>query len=127
MVGFVGGALFSVVLGIVGRDRKFHELSLRQFTAWGALGGLLLSLVPAAFVVLGLGTFNPNVVPSVWHLTAIIGVPLTLLGAASAAATLLIARKFERHQALGARDNALLQTPAIHVKATPRDRDRTSL
>jgi len=127
MVGFVAGALFSVVLGVVGHDRNFHELSLRRFTAWGAVGGFLLSLVPAAFVVLGLGTFNPNVVPTVWHLTGIIAVPLTLLGAASAAGTLLIARRFERGQSLGARDDALLQAPASHVKAAPRDRDRTSL
>ncbi|MDH4348941.1 MAG: hypothetical protein OEW17_09055, partial [Gemmatimonadota bacterium] len=44
--GFVGGALFSMVLGIAGRRRRFAELSLPRFAAWGAVGGLLLSLVP---------------------------------------------------------------------------------
>ncbi len=127
MVGFVGGALFSVVLGVAGRDRSFHQLSLPRFTACGATGGFLLSLVPAAFVVLGLGTFNPDVVASVWRLTGIIAVPLTLLGAASAAGTLLIARRLERAQSPGGRDDALLHAPAVQVKATPQDRDRTSL
>jgi hypothetical protein len=52
--GFVGGACFSVVLGIAGRRRRFEDLSLSRFAAWGALGGLLLSLVPAAMVAVGL-------------------------------------------------------------------------
>src|SRR5262245_33226606 len=56
--GFVGGALYSVVLGIAGRNRRFNELSLPRVTAWGAIGGLLLSLVPAAMVSVGLATLN---------------------------------------------------------------------
>ncbi len=57
--GFVGGVVFSVVLGIAARRRRFDELSLPQFALWGAVGGALLSLVPAALVALGLAT--PNV------------------------------------------------------------------
>ncbi len=34
--GFVGGAFFSTVLGIAGRRRRFDELSLPRFAAWGA-------------------------------------------------------------------------------------------
>src|SRR5262245_48105918 len=56
--GFFAGALFSIVLGIAGRRRRFEELSLPRFAAWGALGGVLLSLVPAALVGLGLATFQ---------------------------------------------------------------------
>jgi hypothetical protein len=33
--GFVGGVIFSVVLGIVERRRTFAELSLPRFAAWG--------------------------------------------------------------------------------------------
>ena len=44
--GFFGGILFSIVLGIAGRDRKFDELSIKRFAAWGAVGGLLLALLP---------------------------------------------------------------------------------
>jgi hypothetical protein len=85
--GFVGGALFSMVLGTVGRRRRFDELSLRGFAAWGALGGLLLSLVPAALVALGLAT-----VGGLWQLTAIVAGPLALLSAASASGSLALAR-----------------------------------
>jgi hypothetical protein len=89
--GFVGGALFSVVLGVAARHRRFDELSLPRFAAWGAIGGMLLSLVPAALHAVGLATLAPGSA-GLWQLTAIIGVPLTLLSAASAAGSLLLAR-----------------------------------
>src|SRR5512139_1738757 len=54
--GFVGGALFSVVLGIAARRRRFDQLSMPRFALWGAVGGVLLSLVPAAMFALGLAT-----------------------------------------------------------------------
>ena len=54
--GFLGGVFFSVVLGIVERRRSFAELSLPRFAAWGAVGGLLLSLLPAVLVVMGLAS-----------------------------------------------------------------------
>ena len=34
-LGFVGGTVFSVVLGIAERRRTFAEMSLRRFAAWG--------------------------------------------------------------------------------------------
>jgi hypothetical protein len=43
--GFIGGALFSVVLGIAGRRRRFDELSLPRFAAWGAVGFAARNLV----------------------------------------------------------------------------------
>jgi len=43
--GFISGAIFSVVLGIAGRHRRFDQLSLPWFTALGAVGGLLLGAV----------------------------------------------------------------------------------
>jgi hypothetical protein len=89
--GFVGGALFSVVLGIAGRHRRFDDLSLPRFAAWGALGGVLLSLVPAAMVTFGQATLRPDL--ALWPSTAMIAVPLTLLGAASAAGSLLLGRR----------------------------------
>ncbi|HEU4996016.1 MAG TPA: hypothetical protein VFT29_14430 [Gemmatimonadaceae bacterium] len=95
--GFVGGALFSVVLGIAGRRRRFSELSLPRFAAWGALGGLLLGLVPATMVTLGLATLAPGL--DLWRLTGIISVPCTLLSAASASGQLLLARKAEKRDA----------------------------
>lgn len=89
--GFVGGALFSVVLGIAGRRRRFDQLSLPWFAFWGAVGGLLLSLVPAAMVALGLASIGKGGA-GVWELTAMIAGPLMLLSAGSAAGSLALAR-----------------------------------
>jgi len=89
--GFVGGVLFSVVLGIAVRRRRFDELSLPGFAVLGAVGGLLLSLVPAALAAVGLlsGT-PPN--GELWRVTAAISVPFMLLSAVSASASLAMAR-----------------------------------
>jgi hypothetical protein len=83
--GFFAGAAFATVLGIAGRRRRFEELSLPRFTAWGALGGLLLSAIPVAAAVSTAG---------VAPLAVAVGT-LTGLSAASAAATLVLARKAE--------------------------------
>jgi hypothetical protein len=105
--GFVGGVIFSGVLRVAGRGRRFDDLSLPHFAAWGALGGLLLSLVPDVMVVLGLATLAPSASP-LGTLTAIIAAPFTLLGALSASATLLIARRAERRW-----------TPTLSAEADP--------
>lgn len=92
--GFIGGALFSVVLGIAGRRHRFHELSVKRFAVWGALGGLMLALLPAALVLVGMAT--PAEGLSIWKATAVICPPFMLLGAASAAGTLTLARRAMR-------------------------------
>jgi hypothetical protein len=89
--GFVGGVLFSAVLGVAGRRHRFGALSLPRFTAWGALGGCLLSFVPGLLVAAGLATPGPGS-PGIGALTAILVVPLALLGAVSAAGSLALAR-----------------------------------
>lgn len=88
--GFVGGVLFSVVLGIAGRRRRFEELSLARLAVLGAMGGLLLSLVPAALAAVGLLSGPTNGEP--WRVTAVISVPFMLLSAASATVSLALAR-----------------------------------
>lgn len=98
--GFFGGAFFSIVLGVAGRGRRFSELSLLRFTAWGAVGGLLLSLFPAALVAVGLASTNPGY--SLWRTTAVIGGPLILLSAASAWGMLKLARVSEKREAIAA-------------------------
>ena len=99
--GFFGGALFSTVLGIAGRRRPFDELSLSRFSAWGAVGGLLLSLVPAALVAAGLASVESGAL-GLWQLTAVISGPLTLLSAVSAAGSLALARRAENRELLEA-------------------------
>jgi len=97
--GFVGGVLFSAVLGIAARRRRFDELSLPRFTALGAVGGLLLSLVPAAMVAVGLASVDPDV--GLWRITAVISGPLTFLSVVSASGSLLLARMAEDRGSLG--------------------------
>lgn len=90
--GFVGGALFSLVLGLAERQRRFEQLSMRRFAAWGAVGGVLLSLVPATLQLLGLAS-TPDGGMGAGPLTALIVVPFSVLGAASAAGSLWLARR----------------------------------
>ncbi|MFV1988810.1 MAG: S8 family serine peptidase, partial [Gemmatimonadota bacterium] len=92
--GFVGGTVFSMVLGIAGGRRRFAELSLPRFGAWGAVGGLLLGLFPSLVGVSG-GTV------SVAAAAGIIGT-LTLLSAVSASGSLALARTAEERQLLDA-------------------------
>lgn len=93
--GFFAGAFFSVVLGIAARKRRFDQLSLPVFTAWGAIGGVMLALFPAAMVAVNLADVGRSDL-SLGSLTAMIAGPFALLSAASAAVTLLIARRAER-------------------------------
>ena len=89
--GFFGGLVFSAVLGIAGRRRSFRELSLPRFAAWGALGGLLVSLIPLAMVAVGLADAN---VP-IWQLTLVLAGPLAAGSAIAAAGSLALARMGE--------------------------------
>ncbi len=97
--GFVGGTLFSLVLGVAGRRRRFEQLSLPRVAAWGALGGVLLSLLPAALVGAGLATVSAEGA-GVWTLTGLIVGPLVLLSTLSATGSLLVARRAARHDQL---------------------------
>ena len=94
--GFFGGALFSVVLGTAGRRHRFDELSLPRVTAWGALGGLLVGLIPGALAVVGLATIREGL--GLWQLTVTLSAPLILLSAASAAGSLVLARQASRRE-----------------------------
>ena len=98
---FFGGVVFSTVLGIAGRRRRFDELSLPRVAAWGALGGLLVSLIPAAMVAMGVMTLN---IP-LWPLTAALVVPLTLGSAIAASASLAVARMAEDRELLDASED----------------------
>jgi hypothetical protein len=99
--GFFGGVFFSIVLGIAGRRRRFRELSLAVFTAWGAIGGLLLSLFPAFLVGVGLASTEGSD-RGIWQGIAVIIGPFILFSAVSAAVTLMVARAGERRKAQGA-------------------------
>jgi hypothetical protein len=92
--GFFAGMFFSIVLGIAGRRRRFDELSLLRFAAWGAAGGLLLTLFPFALVAVGLASREGSAVGT-WQILAVITGPFILLSALSASVTLILARRAE--------------------------------
>jgi hypothetical protein len=85
MVGFLGGAIFAIVLGIAGGRRRFDELSLPAFTALGAVAGLVLGAL-----TLALGAGVPFIAFT------------TVLSAIGAASSLMLARKAEKRELLAA-------------------------
>jgi hypothetical protein len=123
--GFFGGALFSMVLGIAGRRRRFDELSLPRFAAWGAVGGLLLSLMPAALVAVGVASLErPDA--GLWKITATIGGPLILLSAVSACGSLMLARlAVDRKLLEASEDGAEAEggRPFVHERSARRPRE----
>ncbi|MDX2192913.1 MAG: hypothetical protein NW201_06135 [Gemmatimonadales bacterium] len=119
--GFVGGLLFSVVLAVAARGHRLDGLSLPRMAAWGALAGLLLSLVPGALA--GIGLLRMTRPDDGWRLFAAMAPPLVVLGAGSAAASLLLARRAESERPLRPPlAEAALPTPgeASHPAPTAR-------
>ena len=85
--GFIAGTTFSVILGITERRRRFDEVSVPRFAAWGALGGLLLfGLAGGA----GVGLYQIVVNGSI----------MAILCAGSAAGSLLLARRADDRELL---------------------------
>jgi hypothetical protein len=55
VLGFMAGVTFSAFLALTAGRRRFDQMSLPRFAAWGATGGLLLSAVFAKAASLGWG------------------------------------------------------------------------
>lgn len=91
--GFFCGLLFSVVLAITERRRSLHDLSLARVAAWGAAGGLLPMVLNTGL----LGT--PNTEHPFWRARYIIIGGVTLLSAASAVGSVLLARWSKKREA----------------------------
>ncbi len=83
ILGFLGGAAFSVVLGIAEGRRGLHEMSLPRFAGLGAVGGLLLGTVLFAM----------------WGDVAL-GLVMAALGGGSAAGSLALARRADDRELL---------------------------
>lgn len=98
VLGFIGGTIFSSVLSFAEGGRSFDQLSLPRFVAWGALGGLALGGLAVSAELLGAG-------PTL--LGAVITGASTLLGAGSAAGTLVIAKAAHSQPMLQGRDEMM--------------------
>ena len=84
--GFVAGVIFSGVLGLLEGRRRFDQMSLPRFAAWGAAGGFLLS---AAFVLAVSLAGDPAFL---WNLV-VVGPVFAVAAASSAAGSLALARR----------------------------------
>ncbi len=107
LLGFLAGATFSVVLGIVEGRHRFDQMSLPRFAGWGALGGVLLSGILVLAADLG-GEF------------LVLGPVFALAGAGSAAGTLVLARKAEE------RERRLPSGPAPLIPFPERSREKVA-
>ena len=94
IMGFIGGAVFSVVLGIAEGRRRFDEMSLPRFAGWGAVGGLLTMALVLAVSASAPGVTLPFVL--------VAGVVGALMGAGSAAGSLALARRADDRELLDA-------------------------
>lgn len=93
VLGLMGGTIFSIVLRLAEGRRSFDQLSLPRFVVWGALGGLVLGGIAVSASLLGAG---------VTTLGAVIVGAASLLGASSAAGTLVLARAADDQALLNA-------------------------
>ena len=87
LLGFLAGAAFSGILGLLAGRRTFDQMSLPRFAIGGALGGLAI----AAIVNVAAGP-GPDLM--------MIGPVFALAGAISATGTLAIARRAEKRELL---------------------------
>jgi hypothetical protein len=93
--GFVAGVTFSGILGLAEGRRRFDQMSLPRFTAWGAVGGFLLAAIFVVTVTLVEDpTFLQNLV--------VLGPIFAVAGAGSAAGSLTLARRAEDQASLEA-------------------------
>ena len=101
--GFLSGVVFSAVLSRVARRQRLDDLSVAQVGAWGALAGLLVGILPFT-----LGDTGGR--PWVFLATVVI-TSITVLSAASAAGSLVLAQRAQKRDTLN--DCASLDDAAL--------------
>jgi hypothetical protein len=84
--GFLGGVMFSAVLGIVANRRRLDTLSLSKVVASGGMAGLLVGVLPFAIN-------RPTSEAPLWLVGVVVIGSMTLLSAVSAAGSLALARR----------------------------------
>lgn len=101
-LGFVGGAAFSVVLGVTEGRHRFDQMSLPRFAVWGAFGGLMMWAVRDTIGWSVMSFLGRVGVPGFSWVYAISGGIIVLLGAGSAAGSLALARRVDDQELLEA-------------------------
>jgi hypothetical protein len=90
-LGFIAGVTFSGLLVLTEGRRRFDQMSLPRFAAWGATGGLLLSALFVRGASLG------------WGEVFAISSTFALASAACASGSLAVARRAVRRELPGSR------------------------
>lgn len=83
VLGFIAGVIFSGLVVLAERRRRFDQISLPRFAAWGGAGGLLLSAVFVRAASLG------------WDDALVLAPTLIVACGVSAAGSLALARRAE--------------------------------
>ena len=91
-LGFIAGVIFSGLLVLTEGRRRFDEVSLPRFAAWGATGGLLLSALFVRGAALG------------WGEVLTISTTFAVASAACAVGSLAVARRAVRRELPDSRD-----------------------
>jgi hypothetical protein len=96
--GFVAGLIFSGVLGLVDGRRRFDQMSLPRFAAWGAAGGFLLAVT---FVLAVSLSGDPGFL---WNLV-VVGPVFAVAAAGSAAGSLALAKRAQDRELLATNED----------------------
>ena len=125
-LGFVGGAAFSVVLGVTEGRRRFDQMSLPRFAVWGAFGGVMMWAARGTVGWSMMDLLGSVGVQGFNWAYAVSGGVIVLLGAGSAAGSLALARRVDDQELLEAGEGVaevgltdqevreLLQAPPMH-------------
>jgi peptidoglycan/LPS O-acetylase OafA/YrhL len=95
--GFVAGVIFSGALRLVEGRRRFDQMSLPRFAAWGAAVGFALSAT--FFLAVARGD------PAFLRYLAVVGPVVAAAAAACAAGSLALARRAQDREVLEAAEN----------------------
>ena len=103
-LGFIAGVTFSGLLVLTEGRRRFDQMSLPRFAAWGAMGGLLLSALFVRGTSLG------------WGEVAAISTTFALACAVCASGSLAVARRAVRRELADSRGDATEAELTDHEK-----------
>jgi hypothetical protein len=93
LFGLIAGVVFSAVLALAEGRRRFDQMSLPRFAGWGAMGGLLLSVLFAKAGSLG------------WGDVLVLAPTLTVASAVCASGSLAMAKRAVRRELPDSRGN----------------------